>query len=82
MPDYNKLPEPLQGGLQRYIENRIEPGGFLRAVLENDLAGAFGRADILNRARMFEIVSWLYNEAPSICWGSREAVKRWLDKEE
>ncbi len=39
-----------------------------------------GRADDTNRGRMFDIVAFLYNEAPGACWGSREKVQKWLDE--
>ena len=72
------VPEHILPGLQRYVEHHIEPGGFLRAVLENDLKEAFGRADEEARLGMFHIVCWLYNIAPSDCWGSPAKVKAWL----
>jgi len=78
--NYNGLPEGLKGGLQRYIEHGIEPGSFLQAVLRNDLMGSFAQADIHNRYLLFDIVRWLYNEAPSQCWGSSEKVKAWIEK--
>ena len=76
--NYDGLPDHIRGGMQRYVENRVSPGGFLTAVLCNDLRESFARADDINRLRMFDIVSWLYNEAPSPCWGSPEKVKNWL----
>ena len=82
MYDYDRLPEHMRGVMQRYIENKIPPGGFLTAVLENDLAGAFGRADHINRHRIYDIVSFLYNEAPRACWGSPEAVTKWLGEDD
>jgi len=82
MFNYNLLPEHIRDAMQRYIESRIPPGGFLTAVLNNDLAGAFARADHINRMHLYDIVRFLYNEAPSTCWGSPERVKRWLQKEE
>lgn len=48
-------------------------------MLENDLVGAFGKADNINRAWMFDIVTFIYNEVPASCWGSREAVEKWLE---
>lgn len=64
--------------LNRYVEHHIETGGFLRAVLENDLMQAFGRADLENRRDMFEICSYVYNELPFNCHGSPEKVQAWL----
>ena len=65
-------------GLQRYIEHRIPTGGFLRAVLENDLREACAMADDENVKVIPIYVNWLYNEAPSACWGSPEKVANWL----
>lgn len=67
--------------IDRYVDHRIPTGGFLEAVLSNDLREAFGRADIQNRYLMFDIVSYLYSEVPSACWGSPERVKNWLSPE-
>lgn len=78
MFNYSLLPEHVRGAMQRYVENRIPPGGFLTAVLENNLFEALMRADSINRERLFDIVSFLYNEVPSGCWGSPKAVKTWL----
>lgn len=64
--------------LRRYIEDRIEPGNFIMAVLHNDLKEAAGRADMYNRRKLFEYVEYLYNHAPSVCWGSSAKVDAWL----
>lgn len=77
--DYSGLPEHMQGGMQRYIENGIEAGSFMMAVLENDLMGAFGRADSINAARIKDFCSFLYNNAPPACFGSREKVRAWIE---
>lgn len=77
--NYDLLPEHIRSAMKRYIENRIAPGDFLMAVLSNDLMGAMGKADIINRRRIYDICCFLYNEAPATCWGSPEMVKRWLE---
>jgi len=74
---YELLPEHIRGGTQRYIEDGVLPGGFVRAVISNDLKEAFGRADETNRLRMFDIVGFFYNEAPMDCWGSPENMTAW-----
>ena len=81
MTEYG-IPGYMQGGLIRYFNDRLPPGGFLTAVLENDLMGAFAHADDTNKRRMRSYVMWLYNEVPGRPnggWGSPEAVKKWLD---
>ncbi len=80
--DYSGLPIHIQAGFKSYIEDRHLPGDFITACLENSLSGAFGLADEINRERLFDIVSFLYNEAPSVCWGSREKVQAWIAERE
>ena len=67
-------------GLAWYITAGDEPGGFLKAVLSNDLMNAFGRADTGNSFSMQNIVSFLYNVAPIGCHGSEEKMIRWIKK--
>ncbi len=76
--NYDELPEGLRDGVKWYIEDGVPPGGFLTAVIQNDLTESFARADENNIRRMFDIVKWFYNEAPRDCWGSKEAMERWV----
>ena len=76
---YGGLPVGLREGVQRYIEHGVIPGDFLQAVISNDLKESFGKADIHNRERMFDIVSWFYNNAPAECWGSKEKMIAWSE---
>jgi len=62
-----------------YIERGVDPGDFLCAVIDNDLRESFGRADVENCRRMYEIVSWFYMHAPSACWGSKEKHQAWIE---
>lgn len=75
---WEKVPEHTRGSLSRYIEQGIPPGDFVHSVLCNDLKGACGRADDINRCTLFDIVAWLYNCAPGTCWGSEEKVDHWI----
>ena len=79
---YDYLPPHMQDGARRYVEDGIPPGGFMRAVLENRLVESFGRADTTNFRYMDEWARWLYNEAPSKCWGSPEAVEKWIESKQ
>lgn len=81
MPDYNAMPSPnLRPGLQLYIERGIQPGDFLTAVICNNLKEAFARADCQNQDLMLQIVAWMYNESPALCWGSPYRMRRWMKK--
>ena len=74
-----EMPQSTQDSLEAYASKGVPTGGFLRAVLENDLTEAIGRADEHNIRAIQNIVSWVYNEAPSICHGSSEKVEAWLE---
>jgi len=66
--------------LERYLKHGTPTGGFLHACLTNNLTESFALADDYNRAAMFGIVNYMYNELPSDCWGSPGKVEAWLDK--
>lgn len=75
--DYSKLPEHIQGGIKRYVEQGIIPGNFLQAVICNNLSESFALADETNQGRMFSIVKFFYNEVPLQCWKSKEKMELW-----
>ena len=69
-----QIPEHTENAIERYVNERIPPGGFLTAVLSNDLAGAVARADMYNREALSDIVQYIYNRVPASAWGSPKAV--------
>jgi len=77
--NYGRLPPHLQGGVKRYIEEGVPPGGFLTAVIENNLRLAVGHADSTSLAALPEIVQFFYNESPGDCWGTPEKRKLWME---
>jgi len=74
------LPEHMRDGVADYIFFGIEPGGFLYAILSNDLYGACRRADDINAVCIFAYMFFLHNYAPSECFGSEERVQAWTKK--
>lgn len=74
--------ESTRNSLERYQNEHVPTGGFLRAVLANDLMQAMGRADIENRRDIFEIVGYIYNDMPGSCHGSYAIVGKWLVRNE
>lgn len=77
---YGAIKDSTIDALMRYVEQGIPTGDFLRGVLTNNLNEAMGRADLTNRATLWNIVTFCYNEIPSACWGSEEKVIAWLNK--
>jgi len=73
------IPQLTREALDRYVNDKIPIGGFLLAVLSNDLFGAIGQADRENRAALADICEYIYNELPGNCWGSKDIVWKWVE---
>jgi hypothetical protein len=71
------VPEHLRDGLQLYVERGVEPGGFLCAVLENDLFGAFRHGSESSLRGIHGLCMWIYNYAPRPVWGDRATRLAW-----
>ncbi len=69
---------PILSALWSYIDRRVVPGHFLLAVMENNCLGAVAHADRESGENLVLLVRYVYNEAPSQCWGSPDHVSRWL----
>jgi hypothetical protein len=77
---WDDIPDHCKEGLRGYIENGTPVGSFLSALLSNDLRGAFNKADATNAARIKNYLMFLYNEAPSECWGSPDKYAGWQQR--
>jgi hypothetical protein len=75
------IPEHMRESVKRWIETGFPHprmmGSFLRAVLANDLMGAFANADEDNARALRGWAMYLYNHAPSGCYGSAEHIAAW-----
>ena len=78
--DWSLIPEHMVGAVRRYIEHGIEPGNFLASLLCNDLQGTFGAADSINGTRVRDYMVFLYNFAPTGCWGGPEKYLAWVER--
>lgn len=74
------LPEHIRDAMKLYLEDGVEPGSFLTAVLSNDLRRAVLLADKTNLQHLTNIVSYCYSCVPCISWGSPELVEAWLKR--
>lgn len=64
-------------GLRRWVDSGIEPGGFLCAVLRNDLRDALARADYASATSIQDLVTYMERYLPGDCWGSPEKFEQW-----
>ena len=78
MVDITLVPLSIINSLDIYVNHRIKTGSFLRAVLENNLVDAVGRADYNNIRILPEIVQYCHDNLPHNCWGSSKIVKEFL----
>lgn len=75
---------PLQdsdwkGAMERYVLYGISPGSFLEAVLANNLFYAACRSHPSNSwTSIMQLVKWLANQAPMLCWGDPDVVRKWM----
>ncbi len=69
----------IKKALENYAEHGIPTGGFLAAVISNDLMTAVGRADNQNIRVLRSICGFVHNELPSGSHGSREIYKNWIE---
>lgn len=76
----HELPEHMWYGLELYLRMGINPGGFMQALLCNDLMNAFSRADSLNIEKMENWIKFIYNYLPLSCYGNRWDYDTWVEK--
>jgi hypothetical protein len=74
------VPEHLIDGLALYVTRGYPPGGFLTAVLSNNLMGAMCLADADSRAGLFALCLCIYNDLPMGCHGSPAKVAEWIER--
>ncbi len=75
---FGAFPEASAEALYDYIQTGRPTGGFLEAVLVNDLYAAVGKADSTNSKLLREYVLFLYNHVPMACRGSLECYRDWI----
>lgn len=63
--------------LDAWVQRGQVPGNFLTAVLSDELFNALRYADSENLRDLHEICSYIYNECPAGCWGSRTTMVEW-----
>lgn len=71
------IPKYTKDAIDRWTDQGIPPGSFVQAVLENDLMGAYARADDTNMAHMKDIVQYVYDYVPALAHGSKEIMIAW-----
>ena len=76
--DPAQIPPYMMAALNAYIDEGVPVGRFLQAVIGNNLKDAVSRADDTNINLLPAYIVYLYNEAPSLCWGTPGSYQAWL----
>lgn len=79
---YDLVPERTIKQLEDYVFRHRSPGGFLTAVLCNDLQMAVTLADAENLQALKQICQLVYNRIPGHCWGCIDVVESYLKTKE
>lgn len=74
---HDRVPSHTRDSIYTYLVNGWEPGGFLTAVLLNDLYAATSRADSENVKNLASIAKYVYQTLPPICYGTKENIAAW-----
>ena len=67
-----------QEAIFNYLVYGWEPGGFLTAVMANDLYRAATVADVENIKRLAHVARFVVYALPHGCYGNYDQVKTWL----
>lgn len=76
--NYDLLPPSAMESLAEYVRIGRPVGGFLEALLSNNLKDACAQADDINIWLLPIYVSYLHNKVPFLCWGSHEKYVAWI----
>lgn len=74
------VPKATVDKLKAYAEKGHPLGGFLQAVVNNNLESACARADSYNVNVLAAIVMFVYNELPLGCHGNADAYECWRER--
>lgn len=72
------VPSHLHAGLERYVIDHIQPGGFMLAVLSNDLGKAAMYADTRSWEGLPLTMRFIRNHLTDEMWGNAASVEQWL----
>jgi len=71
------LTDNCKSAMFNYLLHGWEPGGFLTAVLTNDLYRAALVCDFENAKNLTFVARWVYHSLPRICYGDQARMNEW-----
>lgn len=76
---WSEIDEATRNAIYWYVIAGRVPGHFVRALMSNDLLRTVARADPDNLRLLPRIVRLIASATPLECWGSSQAVDRWIE---
>jgi hypothetical protein len=75
---FDRIPGHTAVTIENYLLYGYEPGGFVTAMLTQDLYRACMIADQVNSEYFTEIGKWIYSAMPAASFGSVENMRDWI----
>lgn len=75
------IPPRVLDAINNYVWYAQPTGGFVSAVLSNDLMSSIWRADERSLNAIKAICEYIHNAVPSVCHGNKDAVFNHLRKQ-
>ncbi len=84
MFDYDSMPlGAFKAQMRAYLASGAPPGAFLTAILSNDLRRTLDASETSAEIEALPgLFAWLRYQAPTVCYGSHEAVRAWIEDED
>lgn len=71
------IPQAIKTAIDNWVLNGEAPGGFVNAILKNDLLGAIKSGDPESINSLKDIVDYLISGVPADCWGDKNKIVQW-----
>lgn len=72
------IPRNLADSIERYLMHGVPPGGFLSAVIRNNLRATYALGDPVSLSVLPTILMFLHWEAPGGSSGSPQIMDEWI----
>jgi hypothetical protein len=77
--NWGNVHEDCREAIFNYLAYGYDPGGFLTAVLTNDLYRAAGISDFENKKRLAFVANFVAMNLPLACYGTAKKMRAWME---
>jgi len=76
---YYNLQEHIKKEIDRFVEDGIIPGSFVKSVIMNDLFGSCVNDNSFTRRGLYDTAMYLHENSPVECRGSEGKFYNWVE---